>query len=71
MDRQRVLSSNLYAVGYDTEEQILEIEFQAGPVYRYYSVPASVYLALMHAGSKGTYFDRRIRKGPFRYRQVW
>jgi hypothetical protein len=35
MDRQRVNSSNLRSVGYDEEESVLEIEFQAGPVYRY------------------------------------
>jgi len=70
MDRQSVNSSNLRSVGYDEEESVLEIEFQAGPVYRYYGVSGSIYRALMFAGSKGKYFDSHIRKRNYRYRQV-
>jgi hypothetical protein len=70
MERLSVYSSNLCSVGYDEESKTLEIEFMAGPVYQYFSVPVSVYLGLMHARSKGRYFDYRIRKGYFRYREV-
>jgi hypothetical protein len=41
MDRTPVSSSNLSSVGYDPDEQILEIEFNGGRVYQYYDVPPS------------------------------
>ncbi|WP_262245436.1 KTSC domain-containing protein [Parapedobacter soli] len=70
MKRQPVYSSNLASVGYDPENEILEIEFNHGGVYQYYSVPESVYHGLMGAGSHGQYFDRNIKKAGYRYRQV-
>ena len=61
MQRQPVVSSNLWSVGYDREALVLEIEFQGGRVYRYFGVPESVYAGLMGAGSKGTYFSTFIK----------
>jgi len=61
MQRQPVASSNLRSVGYDRAQNILEIEFQGGRVYRYLGVPEDVHLALMGAGSKGTYFSTFIK----------
>lgn len=49
MKRQSVSSSNLASVGYDAENEILEIEFNHGGVYQYYDVPESVYRGLMSA----------------------
>jgi hypothetical protein len=54
-------SSNLRAVGYHTESQTLEIEFQNGHLYRYRSVPPFVHRALMASTSKGAYFSDVIR----------
>lgn len=70
MERTHVISRNLYAVGYDETTFTLEIEFNSGATYQYYGVPASVYRGLMFAGSKGQYFDHRIRNGHYRYREV-
>ncbi len=67
MIRQPVESSSLRTVGYDKEAKVLEIEFAKGRVYRYFDVPESVYLGLISADSKGTYFQKNIR-GRFRYR---
>ncbi len=61
MQRQPVTSSNLRSVGYDPDSQALEIEFQTGRVWRYSTVPRSVYSALMAADSKGSYFNSYIR----------
>ena len=61
MDRQHVHSSSISSVGYEIEAQILELEFHSGGVYRYSSVPESIYRALMDAGSKGSYFHDNIR----------
>ena len=49
------------SVGYDGALATLEVEFRNGGVYRYFAVPASVYEALMHADSKGAFFNRRVR----------
>ncbi|MGE5620703.1 MAG: KTSC domain-containing protein [Sphingomonadaceae bacterium] len=66
MKRQRVESSNLRSVGYDEAQQILEIEFWSGGVYRYYGVPPEVYRELLEASSKGRYFLSKIRN-EYRY----
>lgn len=69
MVRQPVSSSNLISVGYDAESGTLEIEFKGGRVYQYFSVPESVYLALVGAGSVGGYFHAHV-KDAYRYAQV-
>jgi len=70
VDRNFVSSSNLKSVGYDPKTQTLEIEFLDGSIYQYFSVPQSVYEGLMGAASHGTYFDRYIKKGGYRYLKV-
>jgi hypothetical protein len=69
MQRQFVSSSDLRSVGYDPQQQLLEIEFNSGGIYHYSGVPTSVYSALMSAGSKGQYFHRFI-KDVYAYRRV-
>ena len=54
-------STTLRTVGYDAERQILQIEFQNRSIYQYFEVPATIYQELMHAPSKGAYFNRSIR----------
>jgi hypothetical protein len=61
MERTSVESSNLVSIGYDEEQNILEVEFKGNRVYEYYDVPASVYAALMSADSHGKYFSKFIR----------
>ena len=61
MERQSVESSNLASVGYDAENEILEIEFNHGGVYQYFDVPQNVYEELMNASSHGVYFSANIR----------
>lgn len=69
MERIRVSSSNVRAVGYDPEEQILEVEFHSGSIYHYFNVPEHKYVGLMRASSKGGYLNDHI-KNIYRYRQV-
>ena len=59
MNHTRVISSNLYSVGY--ENNVLEISFNDGSLYRYSPVPMNVYAALMRAPSKGKYFHAYIK----------
>lgn len=53
MERRKVTSSNIAAVGYDSSTQTLEIEFHGGGAYRYFDVPETVYNKLMEAPSVG------------------
>ena len=48
------------SVGYDPTEQLLEIEFHHGRIYRYSSVPEFIYRGLMVSKSKGSFFNSRI-----------
>lgn len=61
MKRENVSSSNLASVGYDEENEILEIEFNHGGIYQYFNVPINEYEALMSAVSHGKYFAANIR----------
>lgn len=70
MERTSVSSSNLRSVGYDPDEETLEIEFHNGGVYQYFNVPHHRYDGLMSASSKGSYFDAYIKKAGYRYRKV-
>lgn len=65
MERQPVSSSDLLSVGYEEENQILEIEFIKGGIYQYYGVSIDIYDGLMNAGSKGSYFNQNIKKGGY------
>jgi len=70
MERQSVESSNLASIGYDAENEILEIEFNHGGIYQYFDVPENIYEELMNASSHGQYFDRNIKKSVYRYSKV-
>lgn len=61
MNRKSVESSNLASIGYDAENEILEVEFNHGGVYQYFDVPKNVYEELMSADSHGVYFSANIR----------
>ena len=62
MKRIPVKSSNLASVGYDERTLTLEVEFlRDGSIYQYYPVSKDIYIELMNADSKGTYFSRYIR----------
>jgi uncharacterized FAD-dependent dehydrogenase len=61
MKRQQVESSNLASIGYDAENEILEIQFNHGGVYQYLDVPENVFEELISAGSHGKYFVANIK----------
>jgi hypothetical protein len=60
MERKRVNSSKIRAMGYDPRSQTLEIEFSNGTVYAYGGVSSEVYRQLMAAPSPGSFFEDRI-----------
>jgi len=61
MIRTAVSSSNIRSIGYDTDSQVLEVEFHDGGVYQYYEVPPSVHQGLMSAASHGSYLHIHVR----------
>jgi hypothetical protein len=63
VDRQPVSSSNLVSVGYDLDNETLEVEFVNGSVYRYLNIPLFEYERLMSSVSLGGYFNANIRNG--------
>ncbi|MBC8487112.1 MAG: KTSC domain-containing protein [Bacteroidetes bacterium] len=64
-----VHSSNVASVGYDENNQILEIEFHNGAISRYFDVPQEVFEGLMSAGSLGSYFMYNI-KNEYEYQKI-
>ena len=56
-----VSSSNLTAVGYDEQNNVLRIAFKSGDVYDYYDVPPDIFQNLMSAESLGSYHYYNIR----------
>src|SRR3990167_11311693 len=62
--QEPVASSNLSAVGYDSQRQVLACTFKSGDVWHYGSVPADLAEQLFEAESKGTFYSAHI-KGKF------
>jgi hypothetical protein len=60
MELIKVDSSMIDAVGYDEEQQVLEVVFKRNGVYRYRDVPKQVYEGLLNASSKGSYMRELI-----------
>ena len=55
-------SSSIDAVGYDADAQELHVRFvESGETYVYDGVPELVWRQLLHADSKGTFLNDRIR----------
>lgn len=67
---QPVDSSNLAAIGYDLNTQILRIRFNSGSLYEYSGVPKSIYNGLLSAPSKGRYFDQNVKKAGYPYTKI-
>ena len=61
MKRVAVNSSSLRALGYDLDEQALEVEFHNGSLYRYEQVPADVVQAL-NAGLRKALADENVKR---------
>ncbi len=62
MKRAHVKCPLLESIGYDLQEEILEVQLkdEGKPVWRYRNIPMSVFRAMMWAASKGRYFLSKI-----------
>ncbi|AIR68245.1 MULTISPECIES: KTSC domain-containing protein [Dickeya] len=61
MQRKRVSSTELFAVGYDSETSTLEVELLNGSLYQYKNVARMIYEELMASNAKARYYARYIR----------
>ena len=62
MERKRINSGTLRAVGYDARNRVLEIEFANGSVVQYAGVGEELHRGLMNAVSAASYFKDRIEE---------
>ena len=62
MKRQPIQSKSVRSAGHDPEENVLEVEFASGGVYRYLNVPPEVYDWFLKAGSKGAFINRIVKE---------
>ncbi|MCG8708955.1 KTSC domain-containing protein [Brenneria sp. 4F2] len=69
MQRKRVSSSELFSVGYDAENSVLEIELLNGSIYQYRGVARMIYEELMSSSTKSRYYSRYI-KSSFSYEKI-
>ena len=57
----QVSSSNILAVGYDADNQIVHVQFLNGSVYIYKGVPQHEFDGLLNAPSVGSYLHRNYK----------
>jgi hypothetical protein len=60
MERKRVNSSRIRAVGYDPKSRTLEVEFSDGRVMAYDGVSPEIHRQFMAAPSPTSYFEDKI-----------
>jgi hypothetical protein len=60
VERKRVNSSKIRAVGYDPKSQTLEVEFSDGKLIQYRGVSAEVHRQFMAAPSATSFFEDKI-----------
>jgi hypothetical protein len=60
MERKRVNSSKIRAVGYDPKSQLLEIEFSDGKLIQYRGVSPEIHRQFMAAPSPTSFFEDKI-----------
>lgn len=58
---ERVSSSVIDSLEYDSDDQILIVHFNNGSSYQYTGVSEDTFLALKDANSVGKYFSENIR----------
>lgn len=64
-----VVSSNIYSIGYDVNDNTLYVMFTNDSIYAYYNVEQRVYNNLLKASSLGSFLAREV-KGVYRYQKL-
>ena len=60
MERKRINSSRIRAVGYEPKSQALEVEFSDGKIVQYRGVSQEVHRQFMAAPSPTSFFEDKI-----------
>jgi KTSC domain len=60
MERKRVNSSRIRSAGYDSQKQLLEIEFSDGRIVSYRGVSPEVHRQFMNAPSTVSFYEDKI-----------
>lgn len=60
MERKRINSSKIRAVGYEPKSQALEVEFSDGKIVQYRGVSQEVHRQFMAAPSPTSFFEDKI-----------
>ena len=60
MDRKRVNSSKIRAIGYDEKSMVLEVEMTNGQVWQYTRVYPEVHRRFMAAPNPTSFYDDKI-----------
>lgn len=61
MNMIRVFSAAITAIGYEPTSMRMKIQFTQGHTYDFCGVPQHIFDGLLNAGSKGGYYNERIR----------
>lgn len=69
MERTAVKSKDIAVVGYDPNEQTLEVVFRQGGVYHYKDVAQDTHKQFLSAPSLGIYFRDNIRE-KYKYEKI-
>jgi hypothetical protein len=62
-------SSNVSAVAYDPDAQLLHVRFNSGHQYAFTNVPEDVHSSFLNADSAGKFFHENI-KGQYDYKRI-
>jgi len=66
MERKEVESKLIRSIGYDTEKQMMEVEFTTTMIYEYRHFPEAVYNKILEARSIDNYFrDNIVNRYPY------
>jgi hypothetical protein len=60
MERKRISSSKIRAIGYDPKSQVLEVQFSDGRVLAYSGVSPEIHRQFMNAPSPVSFFEDKI-----------
>lgn len=67
MIRENVLSSQIKSIGFDEDNNQMDIEFWPGSVYRYDNITKELFEEFKFSDSLGRFFGKRIKDFPEKY----
>ena len=66
---ENVKSSNVKSIGYDKDEETLQVRFNSEEIYHYFDVPEDVYETFKSAKSVGKWLVSNI-KNKYKYSKI-